>query len=254
MTVAFSEGWGNAWAAISRSDRYYSDSYGVSQGSGFAYRVDLAATDIERGWYREDSVDASLVLLSAQHGFAPIWAALTGPMKTTQSALASIFSFADAIRSAGNASVTTTLDTLLAAQNISTGAGTSQWGTSEVNDGGETANLPVYTTLAFNTATPVCFSATHVTDGTANKLGSTRYFRINLTAAQAGLRTVTATFGTGRDVDFEVFQNRRRLLNQATGAALTETATLSLQAGEVVIRALDYVTTPSSSCATIEIS
>ena len=260
MTVAFSEGWGNAWAGISRNDPYYSDSFGLSQGSGFAFRLDIPATDTGRGWYREDSIDASLYMLSTQQGFAPIWAALTGPMKTTQHALASIFSFADAVRTAGNAGVTTAMNTLLTAQSIFTGTGASQWGTNEINNGGELANLPVYTTLAYGASTPVCFSASNVSaDGTANKLGSTRYFRINLTAAQAGTRTVTANFGNGRDVDFEVFQNRTRLVNAASVAtsALTETATVALQAGEVIIRALDWVTTTpptGAACATIKIS
>lgn len=261
MTVAFSEGWGNAWAGISRNNPYYSDSYGLLQGSGFAYSVAVAASDAARGWYREDSIDASLYLLSTQQGFAPIWAALTGPMKTTQHALASIFSFADAVRTAGNASVTTAMNTLLAAQNIvtGTGSGANQWGDNEINNGGEVGSLPIYRTLVFNASTPVCFSAANVTDGTANKLGSTRYFRINLTPTQAGLRTVTANFGSGRDVDFEVFQNRALLVNAATFANvnLNEVAIVPLQAGEVIIRALDWVTSnppTGTACATIRIS
>ena len=179
-------------------------------------------------------------------------------MKTTQSALASIFSFADAVRTAGNTSVTTAMNTLLTAQGIFTGAGASQWGTNETNNGGEAANLPIYRTLAFNTATPVCFSSANVsTDGAANKLGSTRYFRINLTAA--GTRTVTARFSSGRDVDFEVFQNRTLLVNADTPAtaSLNEVATVPLQAGEVIIRVLDYVTTPlatGAACATLTIN
>lgn len=254
MTVAFSEGWGNAWAGISRNDPYYSDSYGLLQGSGFAYSVAVAAIDTARGWYREDSIDASLYMLSTQQGFAPIWAALTGPMKTTQNALASIFSFADAVRSAGNASVTTAMNTLLAAQNIVTRTGASQWGDGETNNGGEAGNLPIYTPLTLGTPMQVCFSATNVNPAgrAANKLGSTRYFRISLPSA--GIRTVTATFSSGRDVDFEVFQNRALLVKAAT-AAPSETATVLLQAGEVIIRALDYVTTPmGGTCASINIS
>ena len=264
MTVAFSEGWGNAWAGIARNDPMYADSYGFSQASGFAFSVAIPAAvtatspPVPVGWFREDSIDSSLYLLSAQQGFAPIWAALTGPMKTTQSALASIFSFADAVRTAGNTSVTTAMNTLLTAQGIFTGAGASQWGTNETNNGGEAANLPIYRTLAFNTATPVCFSSANVsTDGAANKLGSTRYFRINLTAA--GTRTVTARFSSGRDVDFEVFQNRTLLVNADTPAtaSLNEVATVPLQAGEVIIRVLDYVTTPlatGAACATLTIN
>jgi len=260
MTLAFSEGWGNAWSGISRGDPIYSDSLGAGQGTGFAFDLRLATppTDVNRGWYREDAIDASLYQLSVSHGFAPIWTALTGPMKTTQDALATIFSFADAVRSAGQTSVTAAMDALLGAQNIFTGAAANQWGAGETNNGGEAANLPIYTALAFNIATPVCFSAANVTDGTANKLGSTRYFRITLVgAAQVGSRTITANFASGRDVDFDVVQDRKVVLRAVSTAPTSETGTAFLRAGEVIIRVLDFNTTapPTSPvCATITIS
>jgi Fungalysin metallopeptidase (M36) len=92
MTLAFSEGWGNAFSSMARSNPIYTDSNGPGQTSGFA--INLASlpgtTAVSRGWYSEDSVGASLYSLFAgssattAQGFGSIWAALTGPMKTSQ--------------------------------------------------------------------------------------------------------------------------------------------------------------------------
>jgi hypothetical protein len=261
MTVAFSEGWGNAWSSMARNNPVYSDSSGSLQGMGGFY--DLTATPTVLGWYSEGSVEYSLYKLYQDKGFAPVWAALTGPMKTSQDALATIFSFAAAVRSAGNTVVSTAMDAILNSVNVYTGAQADQWGAGETNNGGEAANLPVYNVLGFNTPTPTCFINTHVNVATAaNKLGAVKFYRIRLTSAQAGLRTITANFSAGRDVDFDVFQNRVLLLSARAGVTAppaapttSESASLNLSAGEVIIRVSDDVqTTPPASCATITIN
>jgi hypothetical protein len=85
-----------------------------------------------------------------------------------------------------------------------------------------------------------------------------KYFRINLSAAQAGLRTITANFSVGRDLDFEVFQNREVVASAGVDSLgqTTESTSVSLGAGEVIIRVSDFITTNAPAaplCATITI-
>ncbi len=258
MTLAFSEGWATAWSSVVRGTPIYSDSNGVAQSGGFSFSLTVIPSDPERGWYREDSVDSGMYALYLAHGFAPIWNAMTGPLANAQDALGSIFSFAAAVRSAGNAAVTATLNTILSAQNIFVGAGADQWGTGEANSGGSASNLPIYRSLALNVATPTCFINDNVNNGPNNKLGAARYYRIQLTLAQAGARIITANFVNGRDVDLEVYQGRKLV---ASGFAdslgqTSEQVVAILKAGEVVIKVSDYITTspPSApNCATLTI-
>jgi hypothetical protein len=253
MTLAFSEGWGNAWSSMARNNPRYSDSSGSGQSFGGGFDANVQSAD--PGWYREDSVQSSLYQLFKEQGFTPIWTALSGPMKS-QDALASIFSFAAAVRSAGNQAVTTALNNILFDQNIFTGSIADQWGAGETNDGGHPGNLPIYNPLAFNTPTSACFIETNVQPGDPwpNKLGALKYFRINLSAAQAGERIITANFPVGRDVDFDVFQNGVLLLRALSGEPSSEVATINLSAGEVIIRASDAnQTAPVTPCATLTI-
>ena len=258
MTLAFSEGWGTAWSSMMRGTPIYSDSFGVAQASGFAFSLLTTPTDKARGWYREDSIDSGLYALYSGQGFLPIWTAFSGPMASSQNALGSIFSFADAVRSAGNAAVTSALDRIFAAQNIFTGVGADQWGTGETNDGGNSGNLPIYTKLTLNTPMPVCFINENQVGSSKNKLGMLKYFRIGLTPGQAGVRTITANFGVGRDLDFTVYQGRKVVVEALADSLGTtsESANASLNAGEVVIRVNDFITTSppvAPNCATITI-
>jgi hypothetical protein len=236
-TVAFSEGWGNAWSSMARNSSLYLDSSGSRQGPGASVRLDVAPTDAQRGWYREDSVDTILYQLFQGQGFAPVWAALTGPMRT-QDALASIFSFAAAVRGAGSAAVTSAMDALIAAQNIFTGATADQWGTGESNNGGNTGNLPVYNRLTLNSPLQTCFIADNLLGPTVNKLGSVKYYR--MTVPSAGLRTFSASFPAGRDIDFQVFQKNVLLVDASSTEPSSETASVNVAAGELVVRVSDF--------------
>jgi hypothetical protein len=261
MTVAFSEGWGNAWSSMARNDPVYNDSFGTQQASGGYYSL----TDMPtvQGWYSEGSVEYSLYKMYQQPtiGFAPIWAALTGPMKTSQNSLATIFSFAAAVRQAGDAVVTPAMNNILNSVNVYTGPLADQWGAGEINNGGDAGNLPVYNALPFNTAVATCFTSANVPAGQAplppNKLGALKYYRTTLTAAQAGSRTITARFATGRDVDFDVFQNGNLIGRALSSVANSETQVINLTAGEVIIRVSDAVQTAlqtGTPCATLTIN
>jgi hypothetical protein len=257
MTLAFSEGWGNAWSSMARSNSVYNDSFGVQQGRGVAYDLARTPVDSGTGWYREDSVDSSLYALFANQGFAPIWTALTGPMKTSQDAMATIFSFADAVRSAGNSAVTTALNSLLNAQRIFAGSGANQWGFGEANNGGTASNLPIYSSLTLGVSAQTCLTNANITDTSVNKLGAVKYLRINL--PQAGSRTVTATFPNGRDIDLEIYQNRVLIAVGDSDALTSESAPVNFNAGEAVIRVYDFKTTvpgasPTTICTTISVN
>lgn len=253
MTLAFSEGWGNAYSSIARNDPVYADAGGVSQASGFTINFGNTAVITNKGWFNEISVANSIYLLFKDAGFAPVWNALTGPMRT-QASLPTIFSFAAAVRGAGVPAATTALNNVLTANLISTTS--DEWGNNEINNGGAASNLPVYTPLAFNTATSTCYNTVNMTDATdINKLGMVKYHRHTLTAANAGARNVRVNFEANRDVDFDVFQNNVRV---ARAAALTpaggtfEAKAVNLSAGEVVIRTRDFITnTAPLTCSTL---
>jgi hypothetical protein len=90
-----------------------------------------------------------------------------------------------------------------------------------------------------------------------NKLGALKYYRTTLTAAQAGTRTITARFATGRDVDFDIFQNGNLISRALSGVANSETQVINLTAGEVIIRVSDANQTAlpaSTPCATLTIN
>jgi hypothetical protein len=258
MTLAFSEGWGNAYSSIARNDAFYADSGGPSQTSGALIDFSNTSAITNKGWFNEDSVTNSIYKFYVSAGFAPVWAALTGPMRT-QASLPTIFSFAAAVRSTNVATVTTALNNVISANLISTTA--DEWGTGETNDGGLASNLPVYSTLAFNAPTTVCYSVINmpVNDPDINKLGMVKYHRHTLsTTNAAATRTVRVNFEANRDVDFDVYQTgvlKARAANITVAGGTFESRTVNLSAGEVVIRTRDYITaTAPATCATLAIN
>jgi hypothetical protein len=76
---------------------------------------------------------------------------------------------------------------------------------------------------------------------------------------QAGSRTVTATFPSGSDVDFEIYQNRVLRAVGDSSVATSETQVVNFSAGEAVIRVYDANTAPPTGapttvCATISVN
>ena len=78
--VAFSEGWGNAWAGIVSGEPRYADSLGPQQASGFIIDVSSPPAST-RGWFSEDSVQHLIWRFHETAGIrlAPIYNLLTGP-------------------------------------------------------------------------------------------------------------------------------------------------------------------------------
>jgi hypothetical protein len=153
MSLAFSEGWGNALSAMTYDPDYlYSDTFGSKQQSGFQINMETSASDTHKGWYSEFSIQEILYDIydgsnetgdNITLGIGPIIDVLTGYQKTTTAAT-SIFSFIHGLELL-NSALTADLNILLATKNIA--AISDPYGTAETNNGAWAANLPVYNTL-----------------------------------------------------------------------------------------------------------
>ncbi len=252
MTLSYGEGWGYAFASMARNNPQNPDSAGPAQALGFIIPTGITPIT-NKGWFSEASVQYIIYNLSTSQGFAPIWAAFNGPMCDGQDALNTIFSFAAALRSAGNTAVSSAFNSLLTSQSIFAGAGADQWGTGETNDGGDPNNLPVHKVLS-SAAQPVCFNKDP--NGTENKLGSNRYFRF--TVPVTGVVTITAASdpADGHDISFGVYQNGALIARSDNVSTTSEVASGTVAKGELLVRVTDYnlKTASTTSCATIRIN
>ena len=253
MTLSYGEGWGYAFASLARNNPANPDSNGAAQASGFVINTGTAPQRTNNGWFSETSVQYIIYKFGVNNGFAPIWAAFNGPMKSGQDALNTIFSFAAAVRSVA-ANTANSLNSLLAQQSIFSAVNADQWGTGETNNGGNANNIPVHQTISVDgAAVPICFN-NFAGDNASNKLGERRYLRFT---TPAGSRTITASFATGgHDIDFEVFQGGKRLGIADSENTSSEVFTGNFIAGEVVVRAVDFNINGASptNCATIKVN
>ena len=195
MRVDFSEGWGNGWSGIVMNDPIYRDSHGNSQSQGFTLDVSVSPA-APLGWYREMSLAKIVWDLNQQIGFAPIWNALTGPVRTTDGVATSAHLFAAALKQVAPGQ-TGAIDTIFNAQSINT---TDAIGTNETNDGGVASALPLYKQYGALSSDLALF----VTDaqGDGNRLGNFAYARVTLTAG-----TYTVRLSGGQDPDFQIFNS-----------------------------------------------
>lgn len=144
MTVAFSEGWGNAWQGLALGRRDYTDSIGTQQAQvGVVQALDQGGGDV-KGWYSERSVAYVIWALGRDAGAAPIHQAMKALRATP--AFTSIHAFGAAVRQVAPAAADR-LDVLLASQNIVASAASDAFGASETNDAGLGALVPSDTTL-----------------------------------------------------------------------------------------------------------
>ncbi|MGH8179149.1 MAG: hypothetical protein ACREV5_23045 [Steroidobacter sp.] len=182
LRLAFGEGWGNAYSAMSLNDPAYRDSQsGVTSEFGFNLETD---SNTAEGWFSEFSVGEILWDVfdpanesgdTAALGFAPIHSVMGGPQISTD-AFTSIFTFATALQSA-NASSASAIDALLDGESIS---GADEFGAGEGNEGGVQGVTPVYESVGISM--PQFIFCTQPIAGTTdlNKLGNRKFFRLDI--------------------------------------------------------------------------
>lgn len=242
--LAFSEGWGNAWSGIALGRRNYTDSVGPAQGRGVS--MDLGAGAMApQGWFREASVQSVLWNLDNRFGFAGIHAAMTGGLRTTPT-VTTIHAFAAAYANAQPAAQAD-LSALLSAQGISAHLD-DPWAMTETNTQGVPGTPPIYRPVGVGVV-PGCVTVTNQ-NGADNKLGSFAYLRVTVPNARAYQITVSGPQGS--DPDFDVYAGGR--LAASIGLGTSESATVSLPAGEVVLAVNDANNSSSNTCLQVSIN
>jgi hypothetical protein len=244
LRVAFSEGWGNAFAGMVRNDPLYRDSFGAQQRSDFAIDVESNAVTFP-GWFSEASVQSIFYDLydaasdgadTLNLGFGPIHAAMRNEIRTTQ-AFTSIHALVNALRASQPAQAGV-ISALASAQLIATAS--DDFGTGETNNGGDGRNIPIYPQIAPGATRQVCSNLPTGGSGAVyNKLGNRRYLRFTL--AVGGTVQLSARNGrSGTDPDIVVYAagvERGRADGSASG---TETLTQVLPAGTYVAEIYEY--------------
>ena len=241
MRVAFSEGWGNAWAGIALANPVYADTNGAGQIGGLSFNVSQGDS-VNPGWFKEVSVQKVFWDFSNAPaiGFTQVWSALKNGL-TRSAALVGIHSYARALADA-NPAATAAISNILAGQAIALPS--SAYAENESNFGtpalANTNSIYLnYPTLG-NTLGGICVGNAADPLRHGNKAGEFRYVRFNL--AQAGARTVsvTQTSGGATDPDFVLYNRTGGFLQAKGDVPNAETVTASLPAGDYVLALTDY--------------
>ncbi len=258
LTVAFGEGWGNALSGMVTNDPVYRDSSGASNDSGFS--IDVENNSVTNpGWYSKGSVQSILYDLfdnvndgvdTIALGFAPIHQIMIGQQKTT-TAVTSIFSFITALKAANPADVTA-INNLVTAQGIVSNT-INEWGSTETNNVGGTANV-----LSIHTELSVGGSAVNLCTinqfGSPNKLSNYRNLTIDVPAAGSYQVTATKTSGFwNTDPDLILYEQGTFIAWSGAATANSETLNASLQPGTHILRLWDNLTN-SISCYDIQVT
>jgi hypothetical protein len=242
--LAFGEGWGNAFAAMTLDNPEYRDSY-IGGDTDFGYNMENDDPSPE-GWFNEGSVSEVLWDIydggnepndALALGFAPIHRAMTGEQRTTQ-ALTSIFSFAESFRAA-NTTDAQGLNALLAAENI---ADTNEFGSGESNDGGDASVLPLYQPIELNEQ-PVACSRGTAGGASANKLGNRKYLTFdNDSPRTVAISVIGAVDGSGTvaATDPDVFVYQRGDVVAASQVKGNESFSVTLAAGLHILELYDF--------------
>jgi hypothetical protein len=191
LRVAFSEGWGDAFSAMTTDDPVYRDSqHGVSTN----FNIDMESDGSPDGWFSEGSIAEVLWDLfdpanepgdTVALGFTPIYNALAAERNTN--ALTSIFPMVNALHTQ-NPAQSSAIATLLANEGIN---GTDDFGSGETNDGGDMSVLPIYRDISIGDLVNVC--STLLNGNNANDLGNDKFFRFTTTSNAMVAITVTGS-------------------------------------------------------------
>jgi hypothetical protein len=247
LRVAFSEGWGNAFAGMARGDPVYRDSFGASQASGFRIDVESNSTT-NAGWFNESSVQSIFWDLydsvadandNVALGFGPLHEIMTGRVRTT-GAFTSVFPLLEGLRLARPADVAA-INALAAAQLVSTNS--DDFGSAETNNGLDVRNLPIYRPITGGQTLNVC-SSVPTANGVYNKLGNRRLLRIDLgsTANVSIVATYDGANGaTATDPDLVLYASGVERTRAESSTVNTESLTATgLAAGTYVLEVYEY--------------
>lgn len=247
--VAFSEGFGYAFAGMVTDDPVTHDSLGTRQQGGFSIDVE-ANGNFNPGWYSEGSVQTILYdfydtaadgVDAIELGFAPLYDLFVGD-HASSTTLTTIFSFVTALKQANPASASA-IDAIVAGQDI-VAVTMDAHGSTETNDANRGADvLPVYATLQTAArAVEVCsLGGTGFGDfGTYNKLSNRRFLRVSVAAS--GAFRFTAVGPAGSDPDLILHQ--RGILEIAQlDSDRDQTLERTLAAGDYVLEVYEYSNT-----------
>lgn len=265
LRVAFGEGWGNAFGAMSLGDPLYRDSFGgISRDSSFNLESDFTTFE---GWFSESSVgeilwdifDNNTTPESGDNvalGFAPIYAVMSDEQVDT-TAMTSIFSFVDALQ-ANNSGESAAIDNLLDGENIN---GTDEFGTGETNNGGDTRALPVYVDIPLGPPGATVCSSAVAGSIDLNKLGNRRFLRfVNDQSRLVTISAIGGASGAGTtaavDPDILVFRAGQLVLaGESTAQNREDISQTQLGAGTYILEVYDFeLTGTQPRCMTVSIT
>jgi len=193
-TLAFSEGWGYAIAAMGLNDPVYCDTGRPGSSGGFGLNAESSGFGVQ-GWFNEVSVLTFLYDLwdtsddgtdNSSVGFTPIYNVMTGPQIFTEG-FTTLFAFATELRSSVGAQGEVLVDSQLDRENVVFGADLDIWATNEDNVAGLPALIvqdvmPLYVDYVADDS-PVRICANSFLDGLdrhGNNIGEDRYLRITV--------------------------------------------------------------------------
>ncbi len=239
--LAFSEGWGNALAAIVTGDPQYKDSSGLSQSSGL--NIDFETIDrTNKGWFSEASVSALIydVFDNAKDendnlsvGFGPIYEAMTDVNLRGGEAFVTIFSFSEALLRQSGINQTD-YNSLLEGQSITASNALAK---GEENNGSIATALPVYKEAQIDGGSIRVCSVDDA--GNYNRLGNREFVVFDV--PQDGNYTISMHVVSGgevRDPDFNLWREGQMLIESDSKG--DESYSGHLKSGRYVAETYDF--------------
>jgi hypothetical protein len=234
MRVAFSEGWGNAFAGIATGDSIYRDSFGSAQQQVMAFSV-AENTSNNHGWYSENSVQTILYTLFQEPlGLGPIYRTLVSDGYRQFDGATSIYPFATLLKRAGEVDAAT-IDGLLHQERI---FGEDSHGTNESNTGSSSLALPLYHRLALGESREVCSDRQM---GEYNGLDVRRFIRFKIdTSGSYRLSAERSSGIASADPDFVLWRQGALLHRADEDTAGLQVLETPLDAGDYWLEVYDY--------------
>jgi len=238
MRLAFSEGFGNALAAMILDDPLYVDS-GVR-----SFSIDIESNAYSnRGWYNEGSVQSILYDIydseqdnadTIELGLEPIYSVLSSEDYIGSPLFTSAHLFLAQLKTA-YPSYSVDIDRLANNQSITVD---DAMGSTETNNAGNSKILPIYVSLAQGGSEEVCVVSVF---GVENKLGARRYVRLPSLANGNYAITMTRVSGvTITDPDFYIYKNGELLYEATIDEQNIESWSGALGAGDYLLDVHDY--------------